>query len=207
MIGSEWRREGPYCGICIIDIGRCNNIGEAVALDDEISIILFPIQVPAHLTYASATSRHLLPSPPTTSIGSFFKEAWPLLSCAKDANGVWLCTNMLVSSETPNLLLSSATLSDSCFPPPLVRRMKGMPLDWSASRACFARGIGSELLMRTPSILSTVRVEETSDWGHFTRRRMQTQPCCCYYADGMNATSEDKEEVCAILNADESQTL
>jgi hypothetical protein len=99
--------------------------------------------------YASATILHLSLSPPTTM--TVLSLYWSI-----SAKGVWLCTNMLVSIATPNLLLRSATRSDSCFPPPFVRRIKGICCDWRYERALLARGNGSALRSSTPSILTAV---------------------------------------------------
>ena len=57
---------------------------------------------------------------------------------------------------TSSLLLRSATRSDSCLPPPLVRRMKGICCDWRKESALCARGRASELRTSTPSILTAV---------------------------------------------------
>jgi len=120
--------------------------------------------------YASATALHLSPSPPTTM--TVLSLYWSI-----SANGVWLCTNMLVSISTPNFLLRSLTRSDSCFPPPFVNRINGMRCDWRYDRAFGARGSGSELRTRTPSILTAVSGgrRQGGGAGHSTRMRKQIQ--------------------------------
>ena len=63
---------------------------------------------------------------------------------------------MAASIGTPSLLLSSATRSDSCLPPPFVSNMKGMCCDWRNESALCARGSVLELRTSTPSILTAV---------------------------------------------------
>lgn len=63
---------------------------------------------------------------------------------------------MSVFIDTASLLLRSPTRSDSCFPPPLVSRIKGIRWDWRYESALWARGRGSELRTRTPSMLYNV---------------------------------------------------
>ena len=77
----------------------------------------------------------------------------PFFPRTKSANGVWLWTNMLVLSGTFSRSDSSATRSFSCFPPPLVRRTKGIRCNWRKSRDLEAFGSGSELRRSTPSML------------------------------------------------------
>lgn len=117
----------------------------------------------ADFTYFSATRRHWSPSPPVTSIHESFNPLpYISLSSTISAKGVWLCTNMPVSSGTPRRSLTSSTRSDSYLPPPFVRRMKGIRWDCRYSSAFWARGSALELRSRTPSMLVHKRQRKNS---------------------------------------------
>ena len=111
------------------------------------------------LPHLSATPRHKSPSPPTTSTVFCFKgvaSSSDVADSTSSAKGVWLCTNMLVSSGTLSSWLRSATRDDSRLPPPLVRRMKGISWVWRYERVFWAWGRAVEERRRTPSMLRKV---------------------------------------------------
>jgi hypothetical protein len=104
-------------------------------------------------TYISATFLHFSPSPPVTKIVLSFKLSTvsePSTSCL---NGVCDWTKFSSVRGTPSFLLSSATRVLSCFPPPLVSRMKGISLLCRYSSAVEAPGSGAEDRRSTPSML------------------------------------------------------
>ena len=109
--------------------------------------------------YSSATFLQLSRSPPVTSIHLSFKAEVRSLPWTSSAKGVWLWINMLVSRGSLSALVSSATRSVSCLPPPLVRRMNGMRFRCRTARASWARGRALELRRSTPSML---QVRQTS---------------------------------------------
>ena len=71
---------------------------------------------------------------------------------------------MLSSICTSSFALRSSTRSFSVFPPPLVKRMKGMLFFCNRDNALCARGIGSEDRTRTPSILCLVNQMLFFEW-------------------------------------------
>ena len=161
VVGQEVLGERPDRRVRRYDVSRGNDIAESVpdrnggtVSCDTSSEGMKESGRAADFTYFSATSRHLSPSPPVTSIhASFNPFPYISLSSTISAKGLWLCKNMPVSSCTPRPSLSSATRSDSYLPPPFVRRMKGIRWDCRYVRAFWARGRALELRTRTPSIL------------------------------------------------------
>ena len=126
---EEGGAKGPDVGVRRDDVCGDDDVLESVSgwieMSSEVCGIL------GRKSHLYATCRQLSPSPPTTST-HLSRNSPP--SSARPAKGVWLCTNMLSSRGTSNLLLSSATRSDSCLPPPLVRRIKGILFFWRWAR-------------------------------------------------------------------------
>ena len=82
-----------------------------------------------------------------------FRPGLPSTLCTSSAKGVWLWTHMLLSNGTESFSDSSVARSDSCLPPPLVRRIKGIRSFCRKERHSGAPGMAAELRRRTPSML------------------------------------------------------
>lgn len=126
--------------------------GLAIKISPGVSTFLKP--------YCSATRRQPSPSPPTTSTRLSSKELCSSGPFTSSAKGEWLWMMTEASNGTLSFSLISATLSVSCFPPPFVKRIKGIPWSLSNARDSAAPGIGLDDRRSTPSMLGHNMVSE-----------------------------------------------